>query len=197
MSATWCEPPPPSVNKAAATHDSTPQRLRVIVAFDEDHCASQAEVPIHRVGPDESCETALCHLKQLATLPQVNEVAFSASETDLFIIAIRCGNTLAQPVQTLLSPLLTLRDDDQEGVSVILLSGANVQPGANIELRPYLETLAVLIWLELFAIRAEMKAASDAGVVPLKVAKFAEFAATIHAPVSLCGWGINEQKHRP
>ena len=162
------------------------------MAFDEDDGASKAEVLIHRGGPDGSCETALCHLKQLATLPQGNTVAFSASETDLFIIAIRCGNTLAQPVQTWLSPLLTLRDDDQEGVSVILLSGANVQPGANIELRPYLETLAVLIWLELFAIRAEMKAASDAGVVPLPVAKFAEFAATFHAPVSLRGWGINE-----
>jgi hypothetical protein len=192
MNATRIEPAQRSVSMAAATHGNTPQPLKVFVAFDEDDCARNAEVLVHRVAPDELYNTELCRLEQLAALPQGNAVVCSASKADLFIIALRGGSTLAQPVRTWLSRLLTLRDNDQEGGLVVLLSGANTQPGANTELLAYLESLAVLSRLEFFAGRADSKATAYAELAPSPPTNFAPFTATIHAPVSLRGWGINE-----
>lgn len=192
MNATLIEPAQPSVRLAAVMHGNTPRPLRVFVAFDEDECARNAEVLIHHVAPDELCDIELCRFEQLAALPQGNAVAGSASEADLFIIALRSGGTLAQPVRTWLNRSLTLRDDGEEGVLVVLLSGANAQLGANTELLAYLETLAVLSRVEFFAGYAEAKAASSAKLAPPLATNFAQFTPTIHAPVSMCHWGINE-----
>lgn len=192
MNATFSKPVQPSVSLAAAKHGDTPRRMKVFVAFDEDDCARNAEALIHRVAPDELCDTELHRLDQLATLPQGNAVACSTAEADLFILALRGGNTLAQAVRTWLSRSLTLRDHDREGVLVVLLSGANAQSGANTELLAYLETLAVLSRLEFFAGCADSKAAAYAELAPPPVTNFAQFAATIHAPDSLRASEINE-----
>ena len=192
MNATLIEPAQPSVRLAVATRSNTPRPLKVFVVFDEDDCASNAEVLIHRVASDELCDTALCHLEQLSALPQGNAVGCSASEADLFIIALRGGSTLAQPVRTWLSRMFALRDTDQEGALVVLLSGADAQRGANTELLAYLETLAVLSRMAFFAGSTATTAAASAGFTPPHATNFAQFTATIHAPVSMRGWGINE-----
>jgi hypothetical protein len=166
--------------------------MKVFVAFDEDDCARNAEVLIRRVAPDELRDTELWRLEQLAALSPGNAVARSASEADLVIIALRSGSTLTQLARTWLSHSLTLRDDDREGVLVVLWSGANAQAGANTELLAYLETLAVLSRLEFFAGCADSKAAGYIELAPPPVTNYAPFTATIHAPVSRRGWGINE-----
>jgi hypothetical protein len=192
MNVTLIQPVQPSVSRAAAAPGDTPRRLKVFVAFDEADCARNAEVLIHRVAPDESCDTEQWRLEQLAALSQGNVVAGSASEANLVIIALCGGSTLTQLARTWLSRSLMLRDDDREGVLVVLLSGAKAQPGANTELLAYLETLAILSRLKCFAGRAESKAASSAELAPLPLRDFAPFTTTIHAPVSMRGWGINE-----
>jgi hypothetical protein len=166
--------------------------MKVFVAFDEGDCARNAEALIHRVAPDEACDIELWRLEQLAVLSQGNVVAGSAGEADLVIIAVRGGSTLTQLARTWLSRSLTLRDNDREGVLVVLWSGADAQPGANPELLAFLETLAVLNRLDFFAGCADSKAAVDAELAPSPATNFAQFTATIHAPVSLRGWGINE-----
>jgi hypothetical protein len=78
---------------------------------------------------------------------------------------------------------------------VVLLSDANAQSGANAELLAYLETLAVLSRLEFFAGWRELEGsclAAYAELAPPPVTNFAQSGATIHAPDSLRGWGINE-----
>lgn len=192
MNATLIQPVRPSVSRAAVAPDDTPRRLKVFVAFDEADCARNAEALIHRVAPDESCDIELWRLEQLAALSQGNVVAGSACEADLVIIALRGGSTLTQLARTWLSRSLTLRDNDREGMLVILWSGADAQPGANTELLAYLETLAVLSRLEFFAGCADSKAASYAELAPSPPTNFAQFTVTIHAPVALRGSGINE-----
>lgn len=166
--------------------------MGVFVAFDEGESARHAKALIRRVAPDELCDTELYRLDRLAATYSDNSVTYSGSEADLFIIALRAGYNLTQPVRTWLSSLLTLRDCDQEGALVVLLSGAKSHPDANAELLAYLETLAILGHLDFFAVRMESKVASVTGLAPVPEANIAEFTTTIHAPDALRGWGINE-----
>lgn len=152
MNATFIEPPQPPTAMQPHTTDNAPRPMKIFVAFDEDDCARNAEVLIHRVAPDELCDTELCRLEQVAERVQGDAVARSAAEADLFIIAMRDGNTLTQSARTWLSRLLALRDTDHEGALAVLLSGTNPR---NAELLAYLETLAVLNRLEFFAGRVE------------------------------------------
>ena len=127
MNATLIQPVQPSVSRAATAPDHTPGPMKVFVAFEEDDCARNAEVLIRRVAPDELRDTELWRLEQLAALSPGNAVAGSASEADLVIIALRSGSNLTQLARTWLSHSLTLRDDDREGVLLVLWSGANAQ----------------------------------------------------------------------
>ena len=192
MNATSIEPTRPPVRLAATKHGIAPQPLRAFVAFDEDDCARNAKVLIHCVTKDELCYTELCRLRSLASLPQANAVARTASATDLLILALRGGNNLAQPERNWLSRMLALRESDQEGALVVLLSGANAQPSANAELLDYLETLAVLSRMIFFAGHTESMVAASTGFVAPHATNFTPFTATMRAPDPRHRWGINK-----
>jgi hypothetical protein len=124
--------------------------LRICIVFDEDGSASSAEVLIKHVASDFECETQLFCFDELDPPGPGVAAARRASDTDILVLAVRDDRMLPAHVQSWLSLCLGLRDEDQEGALVVLITKAEGIVDPNSSLLEYLETVAAIGGLAFF-----------------------------------------------
>jgi len=117
--------------------------LRICVVFDEEASFRSAEILIRHLASDQHCETQTFGFDELEAPVHGIAAARNAAGTEILVVAIR-GNRIPAHMQFWLGLCLSLRDDDQEGALVALISYATetrVRHGSLIE---YLETVAAI-----------------------------------------------------
>ena len=94
--------------------------------------------------------------------------ARSASDTDLLVLAVRDDQMLPAHVQSWLGLCMGLRDEDQEGVLVVLVMKSAETADPNSSLFEYLETIAAIGGLAFFPRRKGIvEAFTPLGVRPV------------------------------
>jgi hypothetical protein len=125
--------------------------LRICVVFDDDTSASSAEVLIRHVASEYECHRQSFSFDELDTPAPGVAAARSASESDIFVIAVRDERMLPCHVKSWLRLCIGMRDEDQDGALVVLIaeSAQTSNPGAS--LLDYLETVAITGRLAFFS----------------------------------------------
>ncbi len=126
------------------------QPLKICIVFDEDGSASSAEVLIKHVAFDFECETQLFCFDELDPPGPGVAAARGASDMDILVLAVRDDRMLPAHVQSWLGLFLGLRDEDQEGALVVLITKAEGIVDPNSSLLEYLETVAAIGGLAFF-----------------------------------------------
>ena len=124
--------------------------LRICIVFDEDGSASSAEVLIKHVASDFECETQLFCFDELDPPGPGVAAARRASDADILVLAVRDDRMLPAHVQSWLGLCLGLRDEDQEGALVVLITKAEGIVDPNSSLLEYLGTVAAIGGLAFF-----------------------------------------------
>jgi hypothetical protein len=135
--------------------DNTPTRaterpLRICVVFDEDASARSAEVFIRHVASDYQCDTQSFRFDDLDAPASGVTAARSAAGTDIMVLAARGDRMLPAHIRLWLGLCLGLRDEDQDGALVALITEASGTSGQHSSLVEYLETVAIIGGLAFF-----------------------------------------------
>jgi len=131
-------------NRIASEKQTTLAPIEICVAFDEEASARSADILIKHVVSDLEYDSQTFRFDELDPPGPCVAAARSASAMDLLVIAVRDDRLLPPHVQSWLSLCLGLRDEDAEGVLVLLVSKAAEEPDPDSSLRDYLETVAAL-----------------------------------------------------
>jgi len=135
--------------------DNTPTRagerpLRICVVFDEAASARSAEVLIRHIAADYQCDKQSFRFDELdAPAPGV-AAARSAADTDILVLAARGDRMLPVHIRLWLGLCLGLRDEDQEGALVALITKTSGTDDMHSSLAEYLETVAIIGGLAFF-----------------------------------------------
>jgi hypothetical protein len=129
---------------------SIQQPLKICIVFDEDGSARGAEVLIKHVVSDFECDTQLFCFDELDPPGAGVAAARSASDTDILVLAVCDDRMLPAHVQSWLGLCLGLRDEDQNGALVVLITKAEGIVDPNSSLLEYLETVAAIGGLAFF-----------------------------------------------
>ena len=124
--------------------------LRICVVFDEDASARSADVLIRHVVSDYQYDTQTFRFDELdAPAPGV-AAARSAADTDILVLAVRGDQTLPAHIRLWLGLCLGLRDENQDGALVALITQAAENTNLHSSLVEYLETVAIIGGLAFF-----------------------------------------------
>lgn len=130
---------------------ATERPIRISVIFDDDASAQSAEVLIRRLVSNYECDTQSFRFDDLDRPTPVMAAARSASNADILVLTVRDDQTLPSHVKSWLGLCVGLRDEDQEGALVLLITGAVQTSTPGSSLLEYLETLAVIGRMEFFS----------------------------------------------
>jgi len=126
------------------------QPLKICIVFDEAGSAQSAEVLIKHVVSDFECDTQLFCFDELDPQGPRVAAAQSASDTDILVLAVCDDRMLPAYVQSWFGLCLGLRDEDQEGALVVLITKAEGIVDPNSSLIEYLEIVAAIGGLAFF-----------------------------------------------
>jgi hypothetical protein len=140
--------------------------LRICVAFDEDASGRSAEILIKHVASDHRCERQSFRFDELD--PPVHSVAAarSAADTDVLMLAIRGDRMPPAYIQFWLGLCLGLREEDQEGAFVALITQPAETADLHSSLMEYLETVATIGGLAFFPWQHSIPDASSSDSAP-------------------------------
>jgi hypothetical protein len=133
----------------APTPDSE-RPLRICVVFDEEASAQSAEVFIRHVASDYLCDMQSFRFDDLDSPAPGVAAARSAADTDILVLAARADRVLPAHIRLWLGLCLGLRDEDQDGALVALITKASGTGDLHSSLVEYLETVAIIGGLAFF-----------------------------------------------
>jgi hypothetical protein len=124
--------------------------LRICVVFDEDASGRSAEILIRHVASDYQCDTQSFRFDELNTPAPGVAAARSAADTDILLLAARGDRMLPTHIRLWLGLCLGLRDKDQEGALVAMITQVAGTAGLHSSIVEYLETVAIIGGLAFF-----------------------------------------------
>jgi hypothetical protein len=124
--------------------------LRICVVFDEDASASSADVLIKHVASDYQCDMQSFHFDDLDAPKPGVAAARSVADTDILVLAARGDRMLPTHIRLWLGLCLGLRDEDQEGALVALITQVADTADLHTSIVDYLETVAIIGGLAFF-----------------------------------------------
>jgi hypothetical protein len=147
----------PGLDWGKPSTGATERPIRISVIFDDDASAQSAEVLIRRLVSDYECDTQSFRFDDLDRPTPVMAAARSASNADILVLTVRDDQVLPSHVKSWLGLCIGLRDEDQEGALVLLITGAAQTSIPGSSLLEYLETLAVIGRMEFFSRRRSIE----------------------------------------
>jgi hypothetical protein len=124
--------------------------LRICVVFDEDASSRSAEVLIRHVTSDYQCDMQSFRFDDLDAPKPGVAAARSAAATDILVLAARGDRMLPDHIRLWLGLCLGLRDEDQEGALVALITQVAEAADLHTSIVEYLATVAIIGGLAFF-----------------------------------------------
>jgi hypothetical protein len=124
--------------------------LRICVVFDEDASGRSAEILIRHMASDYQSDTQSFRFDELNTPAPGVAAARSAADTDILVLAARGDRMLPTHIRLWLGLCLGLRDKDQEGALVAMITQVTGTAGLHSSVVEYLETVAIIGGLAFF-----------------------------------------------
>jgi hypothetical protein len=118
--------------------------LRICVVFDEDASFRCSEILIQLVASDFECATQSLSFAELNTPSPGVAAARKAAETDILMLAARGDQPLPSHIRLWLGLCLGLRDREQEGSLVALITQSAGVVTLHESIVEYLETVAII-----------------------------------------------------
>jgi len=145
----------PSTCPRSENPDRNPTRaserpLRICVVFDEDASARSAGVLIRHVASDYQCDTQTFRFDELDAPKSGVAAARTAADTDILVLAACGDRMLPAHIRLWLGLCLGLRDEDQEGALVALITQVAETADLHSSIVNYLETVAIIGGLAFF-----------------------------------------------
>jgi hypothetical protein len=135
---------PVGADQASRPAAASERPIRISVVFDDDASAQSAEVLIRHVASDYECDRQSFSFDELDFPAPGVAAAYSACNSDMFVLAVRDDQPLPSHVQSWLGLCIGLRDEDQEGALVVLIAETAPTAKAESSLLEYLENVAVV-----------------------------------------------------
>jgi hypothetical protein len=126
------------------TNQATERPLKICVVFDGDASAENAEVLIRHVASDYQRDTQLFRFDELDPSAPSVAAARSACNMDILMLAVREDRMLPTHIQLWLGLCVALRDEDQDGALVLLISKVMETSALDSPLLDYLEAIAAI-----------------------------------------------------
>jgi hypothetical protein len=139
---------PENREKKKSRANETP--LRICVVFDEDASSKSAEVLIRHVTSDYQCDTQTFRFDDLEGPRPGVAAARSAADTDILVLAARGDRVLPAHIRLWLGLCLGMRDENQEGALVALITQVAGTADLHSSIVNYLETVAIIGGLAFF-----------------------------------------------
>jgi len=124
--------------------------LRICVVFDEDARSRSADVLIRHVASDYQCDTQTFRFDDLEAPKPGVAAARSAADTDILVLAARGDRMLPSHIRLWLGLCLVMRDENQEGALVALITQVAETADLHSSIVDYLETVAIIGGLAFF-----------------------------------------------
>jgi hypothetical protein len=140
----------PEADQASAPAAATERPLRICVVSDDEASAENAEVLIRHVTSDYQRDTQSFLFDELDPPGPSITAARSVCNTDILVIAVSEERMLPAHVKLWLDLCLALRDEDQEGALVLVISNAVETAYADSPLMECLNAVAALGRLTVF-----------------------------------------------
>jgi hypothetical protein len=139
---------PENPDKKSARTSKRP--LKICVVFDEDASARSADILIRHVASDYQCDTERFRFDDLDAPKRGVAAARTAANTDILVLAARGDRMLPAHIRLWLGLCLGLRDEDQEGALVALITQVAGSADLHSSIVDYLGTVAVIGGLTFF-----------------------------------------------
>jgi hypothetical protein len=130
--------------------------LKICVVFDDQASAQSAEVLIRHVTAGYECDRQSFSFDELDPPAPGVAAARSASNSDILVVAVRYDHMLPPHVKSWLGLCIGLRDEDQDGALVVVISEAAETSNPGSSLLEYLEAVAVIGRLDFFSRRMDI-----------------------------------------
>jgi hypothetical protein len=147
---------PRGADPASTPAAVTDRPLRICVVFDDDDSAWSAELLIRQVAAGYDSEKQSFRFDELEPPAPGVAAARGASNSDIFVLAVRDERTLPLHIKSWLRLCIGLREEDQDGALVVLIAEAAESSNAGSSLLDYLETVAITGRLAFFPSRRGM-----------------------------------------
>jgi hypothetical protein len=141
---------PVGANQASPPAAATERPLKICVVFDDEASSQSAEVLIRHVASDYQPDTQSFRFDELDLPGPSIAAARSACDTDILMLAVCEDRMLPAHVQLWLGLCVALRDEDQDGALVVLISNAVETAALGSPLLEYLEAIAAIGGLTFF-----------------------------------------------
>jgi hypothetical protein len=141
---------PVGANQASPLAAATERPLRICVVFDDDGSAQSAEVLIRQVASDYQRDTQSFRFDELDPPGHSIAAARNACNTDILVLAVGEDRMLPSHVELWLGLCFALRDENQEGALVVLISNVWETADTDSPLLEYLEAVAAIGGLTFF-----------------------------------------------
>ena len=139
---------PENPNKKATRVSERP--MRICVVFDEDASARSADVLIRHVASDYQCDTQSFRFDDLDAPKPGVAAAHTAADTDILVLAARGDRMLPTHIRLWLGLCLGMRNENQAGALVALITQVVETADLHSSIVDYLETVAIIGGLAFF-----------------------------------------------
>jgi len=141
---------PSGADQASPLGAANERPLKICVVFDDEASSQSAEVLIRHVASDYQRDTQSFRFDELDPPGPSIAAARSACDTDILVLAVGEDRILPSHVKLWLGLCVALRDEDQDGALVVLISNGVETTNLDSPLLEYLEAVAAIGGLTFF-----------------------------------------------